>query len=37
MTFFDDLSASVLQAGSKFWIFGFFKFGYLTFEMEYFN
>jgi len=37
MTFFDDLSASVLQAGSKFWIFGFFQFGYLTFEMKYFK
>lgn len=35
MTFFDDLSASVhWQAGSKFWIFGFFN---LTFEMKYFK
>ena len=38
MTFFDDLSASVLLASwiqiLNFWIF---KFGYLTFEMKYFK
>ena len=38
MTFFDDLSASVLLASwiqiLNFWIF---QFGYLTFEMKYFK